>query len=97
MNTLISQGANAVLDPDQYDADCAGLESKYQKADAKRAKTAAAIKDRETRRRQARQVHDYLQTQPPMAYTPQVWNTLVEKAEVSADGTIIISFKDEHQ
>ncbi|WP_206192680.1 zinc ribbon domain-containing protein [Scrofimicrobium canadense] len=95
MNTLIAQGAHAAIDPDQYDADYADLERKYQKADAKRIKTAEAIKNRETRRHQAHQVCDYLQTQPPLAYTPEAWNTLVDEAVVSADGAIEVRFKDE--
>lgn len=94
MNTLIAQGAHAAIGPDQYDADYADLERKYQKADAKCIKTAEAIKDRETRRRQAHQVRDYLQTQPPLAYTPGAWNTLVAEAEVTANQTIAIRFKD---
>ena len=44
MNTLVTQGAHAAIDPDRYDADYANLERKYQKADAKRFKTAEAIK-----------------------------------------------------
>ncbi|WRS29967.1 recombinase family protein [Actinomycetaceae bacterium MB13-C1-2] len=95
MNTLVTAGAREGVDPDRYDADYADLERKYQKADAKRIKTTEAIKNRETRRHQAHQVRDYLQTQPPLAYTPEAWNTLVEEAVVSADGTITICFKDE--
>ena len=94
MNPLVTQGAHAAIDPDQYDTDYANLERKYQKADAKRFKTAEAIKDRETRRHQAHQVRDYLQTQPPLAYTPGAWNTLVAEAEVTANQTIAIRFKD---
>ncbi len=98
MNTLISAGAKVVLDPDQYEADYAGLETKYRKVDGKRVKVAEAIKDRRNRSRQAHQVHDYLQTQPPLAYTPEAWNALVAEAEVSADGAVAIRFQDEcHQ
>lgn len=95
MNTLVTQGAHAAMNPDQYDADYKALEDKYQKIDAERTKAAVAIEDRETRRRQAHQVRDYLQTQPPLAYTPGAWNTLVEEARVDADGAITIRCKDE--
>ncbi|WRS29217.1 hypothetical protein U6G28_06665 [Actinomycetaceae bacterium MB13-C1-2] len=95
MNTLIAEGAHAVMGPDQYDADYATLENKYQKVDAERQQVAEAIRGQETRSRQARQLRDYLQTQPPVAYTPQAWNTLVEEATVSVNGTIEIRFKDE--
>lgn len=95
MNTLATQGAHAATEPDQYDADYANLERKYQKADAKRIKTTEAIKNRDTRRHQAHQIHEYLQTQPPLTYTPQAWTTLVEEARVDADGTIEVRFKDE--
>ncbi len=95
MNTLISAGTKVPLDPDQYEAGYESLEAKYQDIDAKRAQVAAAIKETENQRRNAHQVHEYLQTQPPLAYTPEAWNALVAEAVVSGDGIIVIRCKDE--
>lgn len=95
MNTLISASATAALDPDRYDNDYANLEQKYTTLDAERQQVADTIQDLETRSRQAHQVHDYLQTAPPLAYTPEAWNTLIAEAMVDTDGTISIRFKDE--
>lgn len=95
MNALATRGATAAVDPDQYEADYESLEAKYQEIDAKRAQVAAAIKETENQRRNAHQVHEYLQTQPPLAYTHQAWKTLIAEVEVHADGLVTVCFKDE--
>ncbi|WP_099333171.1 recombinase family protein [Actinomyces minihominis] len=95
INGLVSAGASKALNPDQYEADYRALEMKYLAADKKRNDVAEAIADLEHRSRGAHQVHDYLQTQPPLTYTPEAWTTLVAEAEVSADGTISVRFADE--
>ena len=46
------------------------------------------------RRTQAIEVRDYLATQPPLEYSDQAWNTLVDHVEVVSDGLITIHFKD---
>ncbi|MSS85317.1 hypothetical protein FYJ24_11250 [Actinomycetaceae bacterium WB03_NA08] len=95
MNNLARAGAKTAIDPDRYEANYESLETKYETIDAKRLQVEERIRDLEYRSRQAHQIHDCLQNQPPLAYTPEAWNTLVTEANVDADGTITICFKDE--
>ena len=80
--------------PDQYDADYESLETKYRRVDGKRAQLAASIKDRENCSRQAHGIHKYLQTRPPLEYTPEAWNTLVAGVDIDQEGRVTVRFKD---
>lgn len=95
INGLVAQGASNALDPDECEADYRALEAKHVAADKKRQHVGEAIADLEHRSRQAHQVHSYLRTQPPLAYTPEALNTLVAEVGVGEDGKIAVRFKDE--
>lgn len=46
-----------------------------------------------TRRAQAKATRDYLATQPPLEYSDQAWNILVDHATVLNDGSIDVHLK----
>ena len=93
MNQLITTAASMVHDPDDYDRRYHELEDRHHQLEAEYQRITCQIDDLRYRRAQAIKVHDYLATQPPLAYSDQAWNTLVDHATVTVDGTIDIRFK----
>lgn len=94
INQLITENATAVHDPDEYDQHYHQLEQRYQQQEKEHQTITNKIADLITRQAQAKEIHDYLATQPPLEYSDQAWNTLVKQATVDTDGTIDITFKD---
>ncbi|WP_406709008.1 hypothetical protein QEV68_07610 [Trueperella pyogenes] len=95
MNQLITAAASTVHDPDDYDRRYHELENRHHQLETEHQHINEQIDDLRHRRAQAIKVHDYLATQPPLAYSDQAWNTLVDHATVTADGVITILMKDE--
>lgn len=93
MNQLITTAASTVHDPDDYDRRYHELENRHHQLEAEHQQIADHIEDLHCRRAQAIEVRDYLATQPPLKYSDQAWNTLVDHAAVSEDGAIDIQFK----
>lgn len=93
MNQLITNAASTVHDPDDYDRRYHELENRHHQLENEHQRISEQIDDLRHRRAQAIKVRDYLATQPPLAYSDQAWNTLVDHATVTADGTIEIHFK----
>lgn len=95
LNQLVLTAAKTAIDPDEYDTRYAELETRYNKVFAKQEALDQAITDRQTRLAQARAVIDFLDTNPPLEYSDDAWSLLVDRAEVAADGTLTIYFKDQ--
>lgn len=93
MNQLITTAASTAHDPDDYDRRYHELENRHRQLETEHQHITCQIDDLRYRRAQAIKVRDYLATQPPLAYSDQAWNTLVDHATVTADGTIDIQFK----
>ena len=87
MNQLITTAATTAHDPYGYDRRYHELEIEYQHLTDK-------IDNLRNRRAQAIEIRDYLATQPPLEYSDQAWNTLVDHAAITAGGAIDIQFKD---
>ena len=94
MNQLITTAASMVHDPDDYDRRYHELVDRHHQLEAEYQRITGQIDDLHRRRAQAIKVHDYLATQPPLEYSDQAWNTLVDHATITSDGTINIQFKD---
>lgn len=95
MNQLITAAAATVHDPDDYDRRYHELENRHRRLETEHQHISEQIDDLRHRRAQAIKVRDYLAIQPPLAYSDQAWNTLVDHATVTADGVITILLKDE--
>lgn len=93
MNQLITNAAATAHDPDDYDRRYHELENRHHQLEAEHHRISEQIDDLRYRRAQAIKVRDYLATQPPLAYSDQAWNTLVDHATVTADGAIEVRFK----
>ncbi len=95
INQLITENATTAHHPDEYDQRYQQLEQRYQQQEKEHQTITNKIADLTTRQTQAKAIHDYLATQPPLEYSDQAWNTLVKQATVNTDGTINIIFKDQ--
>lgn len=95
INQLITENATTAHHPDEYDQRYQQLEQRYQQQEKEHQIITNKIADLTTRQTQAKAIHDYLATQPPLEYSDQAWNTLVKQATVNTDGTINIIFKDQ--
>ncbi|WP_270773197.1 zinc ribbon domain-containing protein [Pauljensenia sp. OF14-1SRA] len=84
MNQLIIENANTAHDPDEYDERWQQLKQRYQQQEQEHHTISDQITDLTTRRAQAKATRDYLATQPPLEYSDQAWNTLVQKALVNS-------------
>ncbi len=94
MNQLIASAAATAHDPDDYDHRYHQLEARHSELENQYQHITEQIDDLRRRRAQAVEVRDFLTTQPPLEYSDQAWNTLVDHAEVDTDGTLRIGFKD---
>lgn len=92
INQLITENATAVHDPDEYDQRYHQLEQRYQRQEKEHQTIRNRIADLITRQAQAKAIHHYLATQPPLEYSDQAWNVLVNHAVVHNDRTIMIHF-----
>ncbi|MGJ9482087.1 recombinase family protein [Actinotignum sp. GS-2025e] len=93
MNQLITTAASTAHDPDDYDRRYHELENRHHQLEAEHQHITVQIDDLRHRRAQAIEICDYLATQPPLEYSDQAWNTLVDHATVTTDGAIKIQFK----
>ncbi|WP_277035049.1 hypothetical protein [Propionimicrobium lymphophilum] len=94
MNQLITTAASTPNDSDDYDRRYHELENRHYQLEADHQRISKQIDDLRHRRAQAIEVCDFPATQPPLEYSDQAWNTLVDNAEVDTDGTLRIGFKD---
>lgn len=95
MSQLITTVAATAHDPDDYDRRYHELDNRHSQLEAEHQRVTGQIEDLRHRRSQAIKVRDYLASQPPLEYSDQAWNTLVEHATVCPDGSITILLKDE--
>ena len=95
MNQLITTAAATTHDPDDYDRHYHQLETRHRQLETEHHRITDKIDDLRHRRAQAIKVHVYLATLPPLAYSDQAWNTLVDHAIINANGAISVIFKDE--
>lgn len=95
MNQLITTAAATAHDPDDYDRRYHQLETRHRQLETEHQHITDKIDDLRHRRAQAIKVHFYLATLPPLAYSDQAWNTLVDHAIINANGAISVIFKDE--
>ncbi|NON70284.1 recombinase family protein [Corynebacterium silvaticum] len=93
MNQLITIAAATAHDPDDYDRRYQQLEERHQQLQTEQQHVTSKIKDLHHRRAQAIEIRDFLATQPPLEYSDQAWNTLVDYATITANGAIEIHFK----
>ena len=70
------------------------LEDRHHQLEAEHQRISDQIDDLRHRRAQAIEVRDYLATQPPLEYSDQAWNTLVDHTTVNHDGAIKLTLKD---
>ena len=73
----------------------ADLQARHDQARASLDRVTATITDRKDRLAQAQAIHEYLATQPPLEYSDDAWNLLVDHATVNRDAATIVVFKDE--
>ncbi|WP_216378140.1 hypothetical protein [Arcanobacterium phocae] len=85
------------MDAGDYDAQYDMLETRRKKATKEYARTVDEITNRQNRLAQAKAIHDYHATQPPLEYSDDAWNLLVNHAVVDEHGSIHIVFKDQEQ
>ncbi|MGV9189599.1 hypothetical protein ACTOVN_07975 [Arcanobacterium canis] len=95
MNQLITTSATTAQDPEDYDIRYRELENRHHQLEAEHQHITVQIDNLWHRRAQAIKVHFYLATLPPLAYSDQAWNTLVDHAIINANGAISVIFKDE--
>ncbi|WP_368388400.1 recombinase family protein [Schaalia turicensis] len=95
MNQLITTAAATAHDPDDYDRRYHQLETRHRQLETEHQHITDKIDDLRHRRAQAIKVHVYLATLPPLAYSDQAWNTLVDHAFINTNGAISVIFKDE--
>lgn len=95
MNQLITTAAATAHDPDDYDRRYHELENRHHQLEAEHQHISCQIDDLRHRRAQAIKVRDYLATQPPLEYSDDAWNLLVDHATVDEDGAIGVVFTDE--
>ena len=95
MNQLITTAAATAHAPDDYDRRYHQLETRHRQLETEHQHITDKIDDLRHRRAQAIKVHFYLATLPPLAYSDQAWNTLVDHAIINANGAISVIFKDE--
>ncbi len=95
MNQLITTAAATTHDPDDYDRHYHQLETRHRQLETEHQHITDKIDDLRHRRAQAIKVHVYLATLPPLAYSDQAWNTLVDHAIINTNGAISVIFKDE--
>ncbi|MGV9184935.1 hypothetical protein [Arcanobacterium canis] len=95
MNQLITTAAATAQDPEDYDRRYHQLETQHRQLETEHQHITDKIDDLRHRRAQAIKVHFYLATLPPLAYSDQAWNTLVDHAIINANGAISVIFKDE--
>lgn len=93
MNQLITTAASTVHDPDDYDRRYHELENRHNQLKAEHQRITDQIDDLRHRRAQAIKVRDNLAAQPPLEYSDQAWNTLIDYATVTADGKIDLHFE----
>lgn len=94
MVCTIAENAITTLDPSEYDSRYKELEKRYQQEEQERQAINYQIADLTTRPAQASLVRDCLAAQPPLEYSDEAWNILVEQAIIDTEGSISISFKD---
>lgn len=82
---------------DDVDATYADLQVRHDHARVSLNHVNAKITDRKDRLSQARAVQEYLATQPPVEYSDDAWNLLVDHAIIDSDGAITICFADQIQ
>ena len=93
INQLITTCATSAYDPDEYDRRYQQLETKHHQLEENLQHVNAQIDDLRRCKAQAMQVHSFLVTQPPLEYSDQAWNILVDHATITAEGNIEIHFK----
>ena len=94
INQLITENATTAHDPDEYDQRYQQLEQRYQQQEKEHQTITNKIADLTTRQTQAKEIHDYLATQPPLEYSDQTWNTLVDYVTVIDEVLYTFHFKD---
>lgn len=94
MNQLIAENATAANDPDEYDRRYQQLEQRYQQEEQEHHTMSDQIADLSARRAQAAAARDYLATQPPLEYSDEAWNLLVQKASVNSACDVEVRLND---
>ncbi|KGF01229.1 hypothetical protein [Actinomyces sp. S4-C9] len=74
--------------PDEYDHRYQQLEQRYQQQEQEHQKVSDQIACLTTRRAKAAAVRDYLATQPPLEYSDEAWNILMQYSCVTKEGLI---------
>ncbi|HCT9181005.1 TPA: recombinase family protein [Corynebacterium aurimucosum] len=95
IDQLLLTAAHTPIDPDEYDRRYAELEARYTTAATRHADLDTQISDKKAKLEHARAICDFIDTNPPLAYSDDAWALLVERATVAEDGTITLCFKDE--
>lgn len=93
INQLVTTAASSSHDPDEFDRRYRQLEERHRQLERDHKKVSAEINDRQHRRAQAIDVRNFLATQPPLEYSDEAWNIIVDHAIVATDGTISIHLK----
>ncbi len=96
VRALIDRNARSGVDQNEYEREYQGMTERFAELE-KRLKGIEAECDR--RRIQRNTMGNFLKalktTQAPIAdFTPQLWNALVEKATVNADGSMVFTFRN---
>ena len=96
VRALIDRNARSGVDQGAYDREYQGMTERFAELE-KRLKGIEAECDR--RRIQRSAMGNFLKalksTQSPIAdFTPQLWNAMVEKATVNADGSMVFTFRN---
>lgn len=92
-NQLVTTAASSSHDPNEFDRRYRQLEERHRQLEGEHKKVSAEISNRQHRRVQAIDVRDFLATQPPLEYSDEAWNIIVDHAVVTTDGTISIHLK----
>ena len=88
INQFITENATTAHDPDEYDQRYQQLEQRYQQQEKEHQKVSDQIADLTTRRAKAAAVRDYLATQPPLEYSDEAGNILMQYSCVTKEGLI---------
>ena len=84
-------------DKERYEQKAAEYDSRFKKAEARLAKLKAERDERSARSRMIEGFIDEMLNAPLVLteWQDQLWNMLVQKAVISADGTVAFTFKGE--
>ncbi|OKL48139.1 recombinase family protein [Boudabousia liubingyangii] len=96
LSQLITLATHHAISAGEYDQQYHQLESERAEQEKRYQELGAEIARAEEKIAAAKNIARYLENQGVLEYSDTAWLTLVEHATIHTDGTVTITFKDEH-